>query len=137
MTEVALVRIEDNAVVSFHTEGSGGADIPGVGRVEPPVADWEGGGELITTEGPPRYRLLRLIRAAQPPEGKRRRGSPRYTIKDRSVLEEFDIEDIPAPEPEPTRAEKFDRIAELVGLTPADFAAELQARLPKAGTVSR
>lgn len=129
MTRLALIRIEDSAVLSTaHIEGRGHVDLPGAGRVSPPQAGWEGGGELVTTEGPPRFRLLPIVQADDPPEGKQRVGAPVYTIEDGQVIESYDLEDIPEPPPEPTRAEKFEALAALAGLTPEDLADEIKAR---------
>jgi hypothetical protein len=122
MTRLALVKIETGEVLSTHEEGRGSVKLPGVGEVSPPVAGWEGGGELITTEGPPRFRLLELVPVDQPPKGQQEVAGSRRLVLDGDVVREIaDYEDIPEPPPEPTREEKIGRLLADYGLTLDDL----------------
>ncbi|MEX0628228.1 MAG: hypothetical protein WD230_06295, partial [Cucumibacter sp.] len=67
-----------------------------------------------------------------PPEGKRRTGAASYRRDRGRVIEEYQVEDIPPPPPEPSDAEKFERLAAEFGLTGDKLAAEIAARVPKA-----
>lgn len=64
---------------------------------------------------------LRAVVVQDVPEGKRRIGDPSYVERDGEVIEEWVLEDVPPPPPDPTPAEK---IAAL-GLTRDDLKALL------------
>lgn len=50
---------------------------------------------------------LRLAGYQGLPQGKQRVGAPRYVERGGEVIEEWDLEDIPPPPPEPTPAERL------------------------------
>jgi hypothetical protein len=134
MTQLALIRIEDNQVISTAEEGKGRVLIPGVGDVSPPISGWEGGGEIITTEGPARFRLVPLT-PLEIPDGKRVIGERRIVSDGKEAWFETEVEDIPPPPPpepaqELTRTEKLDRLLGDYGLSRDDLKAELAGDEP-------
>lgn len=120
MTKLALIRIETGEVLSLHDEGAGGVDLPdGAGRVSPPVAGWEGGGEIITTVGPARFKMIEIT-PAEIPEGKRAAGQATYEIDGDLVREVVELEDIPPPPPPPTEGERVDAVLSFLGFASAE-----------------
>ena len=101
-----IERIETGEILGRYIEGQGSADLPGVGQVSPPTLGWAGGGELITTEGPPRFRLLELVPATIP-DGKQASGAATYKLNGDLVREVIPVEDIPPPPAPLTATEKL------------------------------
>jgi hypothetical protein len=127
MTKLAIVRIEDGAVLQTFNEGTPRVDVPEMSvQIHSPVAGWEGAGKLVTREGPPRLRIVSVVEAVIP-EGKQPIGEITRTYDDASktVVENVAIEDIPPPLPEPTRSEKMARLLADYGLSRDDLKAEL------------
>lgn len=66
---------------------------------------------------------LVIVADFAPPEGKQATGAPRYVQSGQTVVEEYDVEDIPPPPPPPSAADKLgaagltvDDLRELLGL---------------------
>lgn len=129
MTELALVRIEDNEIlVTRIQEGKGSVSVPGGSRlVSPPILGWQGGGEIITTEGPAKYKLVEFVRAVAPAGKRAVQGTRAYVLDGDVVRETSEFEDIPPPPPAPTRAEKLAMLASDYGLTLDDLKAEIRS----------
>lgn len=129
--KLALVRIQDGAVLQTFPEGTLRVDVPDMKvQIHAPAVGWEGGGEIIpATEGPARLRIVEVEDAAPPEQGKRIASTEIVPDGNGGAREVATLEDIPPPPPEPTRAEKFDAAAALLGLTPDDLVAEVKTRL--------
>ena len=120
MTRLALISLETNEVLEVLPPDAQRLKLPSGSWVSPPIAGWKGGGKLITTEGPPRFALVKVRAAPKPKKGKRHVGAARYAYDGKQVVEEIDVEDEPPPAPEPSREEKFNRMLRVHGLTADD-----------------
>lgn len=105
----ALTRMVDTCVVTYHDGRQ--QQLPcdpypieenvDLGKVEQLLADGVWGDVELQPYG------LRLAGYQGLPQGKQRVGEPRYIERKGEIVEEWDLEDIPPPPPEPTPAEKL------------------------------
>ncbi len=108
---IALIRLDPPEIIRVYPATPARIELPDAGQVSPPVIGWEGGGALayepeivdgkatgktLAVEGPARFRLVAVQRAAVP-EGKVTVGAPAYRIEDEAVVEAYALADAPPP----------------------------------------
>ncbi|CAN7691062.1 hypothetical protein ASC89_27260 [Devosia sp. Root413D1] len=113
MVATCTVTYHDGRQAEMSCEPYPVAETLDLGKVEQLVAEGLWGVEELQAYG------LRPAMAVDVPEGKQRVGEPRYVERKNEVVEEWTLEQIPAPAADPTPAEKLAAL----GLTVEDLRA--------------